>query len=76
MRLVPIVLALVACGEVRQHHRWPDHRREKDAEIAAIVQQTQTLEQRAKSLEARVRQLEEELAKRRATPPALAPAEP
>jgi hypothetical protein len=52
MRLVTIVLLLAACGEVRQSHRWPDHRRDKDAAITA-------LEARATSLEARIKQLEQ-----------------
>jgi hypothetical protein len=65
MRLVTIVLLLAACGEVRQNHRWPDHRRDKDAAINA-------LEQRATSLEARIKQLEQAVVKLQHPPqPAL-----
>ena len=45
MRLVMIVLALAACGEVRQHHRWPDHRREKDAQIEMLIRKVEAIEQ-------------------------------
>jgi septal ring factor EnvC (AmiA/AmiB activator) len=72
MRLVMIVLVLAACGEVRQSHRWPDHRQEKDAQIASLVQETQAITQQAAVLEARIKRLEQELAKlQQAAQPAL-----
>jgi hypothetical protein len=63
MRLVSLVLVLAACGEVRQSHRWPDHRRERDEQYTSLAEQTQALEARAASAEARIKQLEQTLAK-------------
>lgn len=72
MRLVTLVLALAACGEVRQTHRWPDHRREKDAQIDALIGKTQELERTTQALVTRMKQLEHELAKLgQASPPNL-----
>lgn len=82
MRIAILVLSLAACGEVRQTHRWPDHRREKDAQIATLVEKTTSLERRtevlvqhASTLEARVKQLEQQLASlRQPAAPQPAPA--
>ena len=69
------VLVLAACGEIRQVHRWPDHRREKDEQISTLEQKANVLGTKNDELEARVRKLEEELAKlRQAAPAQAAPA--
>jgi hypothetical protein len=73
MRVITIVLALAACAEVRQTHRWPGHRQEKDAEIARLGEQTKVLASHAALLEARVKQLEQALAKLQQPPPAALP---
>lgn len=65
MRFVSIVLVLAACGEVRQSHRWPEHRRTKDEAIHALEQQAQSLAQKTITLETRMQALEQELAKLR-----------
>jgi hypothetical protein len=65
------VLLLAACGEPRQLHRWPDHRREKDALIEVLQQRTATLTTRATDLEERVHKLEAALAKLQPAPPAV-----
>ena len=58
MRLViTLVLVLAACGETRQVHRWPNHRREKDEQIAAVAQKAIALETKTMTLEARIRML-------------------
>jgi uncharacterized protein YceH (UPF0502 family) len=82
MRILVFVLVLAACGEVRQSHRWPDHRREKDEQIASLLEKASSLEQKtdalvhhASALEARVKQLEQELANlRQPAAPQPAPA--
>jgi uncharacterized protein YlxW (UPF0749 family) len=76
MRLVMLtVIALVGCGETRQVHRWPNHRREKDEQIEALQRDTVALQAHASTLEVRVHKLEAELAKlRQAAPPEPAPA--
>jgi hypothetical protein len=51
------VLALAACGEVRQTHRWPEHRREKDEQIDALAQKATALEARVHKLEMLLEQL-------------------
>jgi hypothetical protein len=63
MRLVTLVLALAACGEVRQPHRWPDHRREKDAQIDALTVKTQELERKLQVLVTHMKRLEQQLAR-------------
>ena len=74
MRFVSIVLVLAACGEVRQNHRWPDHRREKDEAIHALELKSQSLEQKTATLETALRELEQELAKLRQPVAPQAPA--
>jgi len=71
--LLLLVFALTACGEVRQVHRWPNHRRDKDAEIEALQQKTQTLEERIHALEALVAKLSQPQAAAPAPPPAAVP---
>jgi uncharacterized protein YlxW (UPF0749 family) len=68
MRFITIVLALAACGEVQQTHRWPHHRREKDAEIASLLVKTDSLEKQTHTLAARIKQLEQQLAKLQQAP--------
>ncbi|HEY5952695.1 MAG TPA: hypothetical protein VIV40_44655 [Kofleriaceae bacterium] len=51
MRLVIVVFVLAGCGEVRQVHRWPNHRRDKDEQITALAAKTKTLETRIDNLE-------------------------
>lgn len=51
------VLLLSACGETRQMHRWPSHRREKDAEIEALAKKSAELEARVAQLEQQIGQL-------------------
>jgi hypothetical protein len=53
MRLLIVVLALAACSETRQIHRWPQHRRDKDEQIELLLRRTDALEQRVKLLEQR-----------------------
>jgi outer membrane murein-binding lipoprotein Lpp len=61
------VLLIAACGETRQVHRWPNHRRDKDAAIEKL--QTQVGE-----LEARVAELEKMLRATSRSGPAATPA--
>ena len=46
-----LVVALAACGPVQQAHRWPDHRKQHDAQLEELKQHTQELEQRVLRLE-------------------------
>ena len=70
MRAVLLVLALTACTEVRQVNRWPNHRKEKDAQITELEDRIHTLEQHVVALEAALAKLSQP----HAAPPAPAPA--
>jgi hypothetical protein len=59
MRFVPFLLALAACGEVHQVHRWPGHRRERDEQIEALENQARTLETRMRRLEQQLWKLQQ-----------------
>ncbi|HEX5057897.1 MAG TPA: hypothetical protein VFV99_01000 [Kofleriaceae bacterium] len=73
MRAVLLVLALTACTEVRQVNRWPNHRKEKDAQIAALEDRIHTLEEHIEALEAVLHKLSQPPAAPPAPPPTAVP---
>jgi len=77
MRLFIVgVVVLAACGETRQISRWPNHRREKDEQIALLVEKTTTLEKQIAILASELRKLKQAAAPEAVAAPPPAPAAP